>query len=90
MDKSGACIAENHDPEVISLLEQVRYEADASKRPQQFADLQQYMHDKAYAIPIYEVVDSTGYWSYVKGVNESSAILGEFGVNITQLDFNRE
>lgn len=83
---SGACIAENHDPEFVRLVEACRYESDPDARLQRLAELQQYMHDTAYAIPVYEAVYSLGYQSYVQGV-EGSNIQGELGFYVTRLSF---
>lgn len=85
---SGACIAENHDEQFVALLDDCRYEQDPDARLQKLADLQQYMHDTAYAIPVYEAVYSLGYQSYVQGV-EGSGIQGELGFYVTRLSFNR-
>lgn len=73
---SGACIAENHDEEFIRLVEAVRYEEDQDVRMELMAELQQYMHDTAYCIPVYERVYSLAYQDYVAGA-ENALMKGE-------------
>ena len=85
---SGACIAENHDEKVVELLAACRTEKDPEIRKQDLADLQQYIHDTAYAIPIYEAMYSLGYQTYVQGV-ENSNIQGELGFYVTRLSFQK-
>lgn len=85
---SGACIAENHDEKVVELLAACRTEKDPEIRKQDLADLQQYIHDTAYAIPLYEAMYSLGYQTYVQGV-ENSNIQGELGFYVTRLSFQK-
>lgn len=85
---SGACIAENHDEKVVELLAACRTEKDPEIRKQDLADLQQYIHDTAYAIPIYEATYSLGYQTYVQGV-ENSNIQGELGFYVSRLSFQK-
>lgn len=85
---SGLCISENNDEVFVELMNNCRYEKDPEKRMEYLAELQQYMYDKAYAIPVYEQVFSLGYQSYLQGV-ESSNIKGELGFYVTRLSFNR-
>lgn len=85
---SGACIAENHDEKVVELLAACRTEKDPEIRKQDLADLQQYIHDTAYAIPVYEAMYSLGYQTYVQGV-ENSNIQGELGFYVTRLSFQK-
>ena len=66
---SGACIAENHDEEFVRLLEAVRYEEDQETRMELMEELQQYMHDTAYCIPVYERVYSLAYRDYITGID---------------------
>ena len=85
---SGACIAENHDEEFVRLLDACRYERDPEIRLDYLAQLQTYMHDMAYAIPVYEAVYSLGYQSYVEGI-EGAYIQGELGFYAARLNFSR-
>ena len=85
---SGACIAENHDEEFVRLLDACRYERDPEIRLDYLAQLQTYMHDMAYAIPVYEAVYSLGYQSYVEGI-EGAYIQGELGFYAARLNFAR-
>ena len=85
---SGACIAENHDEKVVELLAACRTEKDPEIRKQDLADLQQYIHDTAYAIPIYEATYSLGYQTYVQGVVNSN-IQGELGFYVSRLSFQK-
>jgi peptide/nickel transport system substrate-binding protein len=83
---SGLCISENNDATFVDLLNQCRTESDPATRAQLLSDLQQYMHDTAYAIPVYEATYNLGYQSYVTGVDGSN-IQGELGLYVTRLSF---
>ncbi len=62
-----------NDPKVDELLEAGRYETDSEKRLEIYAELQAYLADKAYDLPLWEDVNINAYQSYVKGfVNDAN------------------
>ena len=87
-DGSGLCISESHDEEFNRLIELVRHERDEETRLEYLAEIQQYVHDKAITIPIYERVYSLGYQDYVLGA-EDCGIKGENMIYANRLSFNR-
>ena len=72
MTTSGNLAGVN-DPKVDELLEAGRYEADSEKRLEIYAELQEYLAEKAYDLPMWEDVNINAYQSYVKGfVNDAN------------------
>lgn len=61
---------ENHDEEFVRLLDACRYERDPEIRLDYLAQLQTYMHDMAYAIPVYEQCTPWGISLMSKGSKE--------------------
>lgn len=62
-----------NDPKVDELLDAGRYEPDSEKRLAIYAELQAYLADKAYDLPLWEDVNINAYQSYVKGfVNDAN------------------
>lgn len=62
-----------NDPKVDELLDAGRYEPDNEKRLAIYAELQAYLADKAYDLPLWEDVNINAYQSYVKGfVNDAN------------------
>lgn len=62
-----------NDPKVDELLERGRYETDTTKRLEIYAELQEYLAEKAYDLPMWEDVNINAYQSYVKGfVNDAN------------------
>lgn len=85
---SGNCIAENHDEEMVRLIAAVRTERDEAARADYLAELQQYMYDTAYCIPVYERVYTVAYQDYLLGV-ENAGAKGENYFYANLLSFNR-
>ena len=85
---SGLCISENHDEEFVRLAGLVRHERDKDQRMEYLAQLQQYVHDKAFTIPVYERVYALAYHDYVSGVEECG-IKGENMIYANRISFNR-
>lgn len=70
---SSGNLAQINDPTVDELLEAGRYESDSNKRLEIYAELQKYLADKAYDLPLWEDVNINAYQSYVKGfVNDAN------------------
>ena len=62
-----------NDPKVDELLEAGRYEPDSEKRLAIYAELQAYLAEKAYDLPMWEDVNINAYQSNVKGfVNDAN------------------
>ena len=70
---SSGNLAGINDPKVDELLEAGRYEPDNEKRLEIYAELQAYIAEKAYDLPMWEDVNINAYQSYVKGfVNDAN------------------
>lgn len=62
-----------NDPKVDELLDAGRYEPDSNKRLEIYAELQAYLAEHAYDLPLWEDVNINAYQSYVKGfVNDAN------------------
>ncbi len=72
MSTSGN-MSQVNDSKVDQLLEAGRYESDVEKRKAIYAELQAYLAENAYDLPLWEDVNINAYQSYVKGfVNDAN------------------
>lgn len=86
---SGNCIAENHDETILNLIAAARSERDVETRMEYLDQLQEYMYEMAYCIPIYERVYTVAYQDYVLGLEDAGA-KGENYFYANRLSFNQE